>query len=219
MSERAGFIRQINLLAQNSASVIVSIEVGYDINFMAIIRYEMHKQAFREITTLSFLFLVQFLCDEVGVPEITGVDSRLEVIGMVQNCIIKDPAKSVLTQRSYIHSIVILALFETPSILSQPTAREGVDVGVSNDFKIGEQIQDLEMRTQCERTPATYTSVPSFTSEPVMTSSLAPHPSIIVLLQVWFLYHVSSFRAQQIVRVLSSPDQIMMRPRWHHYIG
>lgn len=47
-----------NLLAWDSATLIACMAVGYDIDFMAIFKYEMHIRTFRKMTTLLFLCLV-----------------------------------------------------------------------------------------------------------------------------------------------------------------
>lgn len=45
----------------------MSIMAGYDIDFAAIIWYELYKRAFGEIMTMSLPFLVQRLYNEVDV--------------------------------------------------------------------------------------------------------------------------------------------------------
>lgn len=47
-----------NLLTWDSATCIAIIEAGYDIDFVAIIRYDLHERAFRVMTKLLFSFLV-----------------------------------------------------------------------------------------------------------------------------------------------------------------
>lgn len=50
---------------------------------------------------------------------------------------IKDPTNSVLAQRSDMLPIVVLAQFESLSVLSKPTNIKEVDVGISMEFEIG----------------------------------------------------------------------------------
>ncbi|XP_047249926.1 uncharacterized protein LOC124885718 [Capsicum annuum] len=73
--------------------------------------------------------------------------------------------------------IVIRSQSEDPSIPAEPTAREGVDVGVGIYFEIERQSEALEISTQGDETPATSILVLSSTSNPVGTSVLAPHLS------------------------------------------
>lgn len=44
-----------NLLTWDGAALIASLMVGYDIDFMAIISFELHERAFSDMTTLSSL--------------------------------------------------------------------------------------------------------------------------------------------------------------------
>lgn len=70
--------------------------VVYEVEFAAVIRYEMHEWAFRDMTTLSFPYLIQRLCDETGVPEILDVDRIIEVMSIAHNSMIKDLANPIL---------------------------------------------------------------------------------------------------------------------------
>lgn len=63
-----------NLHMQDGVALIASIMTGYDIYFATIIRYDLYKWEFGEITTLPFPYLVQLLCDEADVPEIPRVE-------------------------------------------------------------------------------------------------------------------------------------------------
>lgn len=54
-----------NLLYWDDATLIASIAIGFDIDFMAIIRYEMHEKVFGETSTLPFPCLVQLLYDKI----------------------------------------------------------------------------------------------------------------------------------------------------------
>lgn len=63
---------------------------GYDIDFVAIIRYKMHECTLGELTTLPFPCLVYLLYDEVSVPEILGVDHRVKVLGVAHKCMINN---------------------------------------------------------------------------------------------------------------------------------
>lgn len=81
----------------------------YDIDFVSIIRCEIHKRDFYELTSLHFSCLVQQLCDKTGVPELPGVDLRVEATSVAQMSLIKDPANTILVQRTRRPSTVILA--------------------------------------------------------------------------------------------------------------
>lgn len=70
--------------------------IGYDINFVAIIIYDMHELVFRETTTLPFPYLVQLLCDEDHVTEIFSINSKVEAMGMAQTSIINDSNNLIL---------------------------------------------------------------------------------------------------------------------------
>lgn len=89
-----------NLLRWDGAVLIVSLMTGYDTDFAAIIKYELHKQNFGELTTLPFPCLVLLLCDEAGVPDVSDIDQRVEAIGMSQTSLIKDFANSILVQKT-----------------------------------------------------------------------------------------------------------------------
>lgn len=78
------------------------MEAGYDIDFVAIIVYEMHEREFWEMTTLPFPYLVQLLYDEANVLKISNVDVRVEAWGMAQTSMIKGSANPVL-HRGPIH--------------------------------------------------------------------------------------------------------------------
>lgn len=59
-----------NLITQDGVALIARMVVGYNIDFAAIIIYEIHEQAFGEMNTLPFPFFVQLLCDEASITEI-----------------------------------------------------------------------------------------------------------------------------------------------------
>lgn len=56
--------------------------VGYETDFVAVIMCELHKRAFGDLTIMPFPFLIQQLCNEVGVLEISHVNRRLEATSM-----------------------------------------------------------------------------------------------------------------------------------------
>lgn len=58
--------------------------VGYDIDFSAILRYELHDKAFGELTNLIFPCIIQSICDEAGVLELPGFNERVTATSTVQ---------------------------------------------------------------------------------------------------------------------------------------
>lgn len=86
-----------NMLLWNGSSLVASMAVGYDINFVAIIQYEIHKRDFDVMITLSFPCLIQILSDDSGVPEISGVDEKVKVTARAQTKLLKDSAHSPTT--------------------------------------------------------------------------------------------------------------------------
>ncbi|KAF3636438.1 hypothetical protein FXO37_25447 [Capsicum annuum] len=73
-----------NLLTWDGVAMNAEIVASYDIDFVAIIRYEIHKWAFGEMATLPFLYIEQLLCDEASIPEVPGVGHKVEAIGVAQ---------------------------------------------------------------------------------------------------------------------------------------
>lgn len=66
-----------NVLNQDGDALIVSMMAKYDIEFEGIIKCELHVRAFSRAMTLLFLCHIQWLCDEVGMPDIPRVNERL----------------------------------------------------------------------------------------------------------------------------------------------
>ncbi|KAF3636801.1 hypothetical protein FXO37_25265 [Capsicum annuum] len=97
--------------------------VGYNIDFTAIIRYEIHERAFGELTTLPFPCLVQQLYNEAGVPKVLGVNLRVKAMGVSQTSLIKDSTNLILAQRNCRPLTVILVQFEGQSIPEEPSDR------------------------------------------------------------------------------------------------
>lgn len=128
-------------------------EVGYDIDFRVIIRYQMHEREFGEMTIMSFPCLVQLVYDEVDLPEILGVDVRVKVTGVAQTSMIKDLSKPIPAKRSHNPLIVILAQLEGPSISTRPTTTQGVDIGLRMDFEMRKHRETPKIGTQGDGTP------------------------------------------------------------------
>lgn len=85
-----------NFLTWGGAALTGSMMVYCDIDFVSIIRYELHGREFGNMTTLPFPCLVQLLYDEVSMPKIPGVDHRVDTKGVAQKILIKDPENSIL---------------------------------------------------------------------------------------------------------------------------
>lgn len=81
-------------------------------------------------------------------PNSPGVDTRVEVTGISWNRMISDLAYPVLSQRSpYASSSDYGPVFGPISVGEDPTATEGVDVGMIMDFEMGEHKESLDMST------------------------------------------------------------------------
>lgn len=79
-----------NVLTWYEAALTASMMDGYNIDFIAIIRREIHESSFSRMKSLPFLFLVQRLYDKVGIPEIPGINERVEALIMEHTKIMKD---------------------------------------------------------------------------------------------------------------------------------
>lgn len=141
------------------------------IDFVAIIRYEIHELAFGDMCTLSFPYLLQQLCNESSIPKIQCVDLNVEMIGEAQTSLIKDLTNSIFSQRSCRAPTVILAHSEGPSIPEKPSDIQDGDMDTTMDFEIGEQREAPKMRTQGDGTLTTFTLALTSTSTTVGVSS------------------------------------------------
>lgn len=92
---------------------------------------------------------------------------------MAQISLIKDSANPVLTQRTHVPSIVILAKPKGPSVLVKHSDRQGGDVNTSMNLEIGKQRVSPKKSTQGEETQNMSTSASAFTLE-LVRKSLAP---------------------------------------------
>lgn len=69
----------------------------------------MHERSFGEMTSLSFLLLIQRLCYLEGVFDNLDVDRRVEMISISHTSMIKDMANPVIAQIASPSIIVIPA--------------------------------------------------------------------------------------------------------------
>lgn len=66
-----------NVLSWEGAVLIANMMAEYDIDFSAILWHEIHDRAFVEIINFPFRYLIQRLCEHVGVLAIPRVDERV----------------------------------------------------------------------------------------------------------------------------------------------
>lgn len=59
---------------------------------------------------------MQLLCKRDGVPDILGVDHRIEVMGVAKKSMIKDLENPIFSKRYHVPQKVIPVPFEGPSI-------------------------------------------------------------------------------------------------------
>lgn len=118
------------------------------IDFLSIIRYELHEQAFGDMMALPFTCLVQLFYDEASVPEVPGIDRRIKAMGVSQMTMIKDLVNLVLFYRSHVSLRVILAWFKGPSVSKKLSERQQGSVDTGMNFEMGEQKEALDMSTQ-----------------------------------------------------------------------
>lgn len=78
-----------NVFTWDRVSLISSMMDEYDIDFAVIIQHVIHKRAVIEMMTLPFLCLIQRLYDKVGVPEISGVDKKVDTMSKGHTRLIK----------------------------------------------------------------------------------------------------------------------------------
>lgn len=112
-----------NLFTWDGAALITSMMAIYNIDFVSIIIYNLFERTFDHMTTLPFYCLVLLLCDEAGVLEIPRVNHRFKGIGVIYTHMIKDTENPVLSQRSYMPSIVITAWSKGLPMQSRVTDR------------------------------------------------------------------------------------------------
>ncbi|KAF3674533.1 hypothetical protein FXO38_05175 [Capsicum annuum] len=74
----------VNTLMWEGAALVAFFMVGYDIDFSAILKHDLHKIAFRKLTNLPFPCMIYMLCDEALIPELLGIDERVTVTATVQ---------------------------------------------------------------------------------------------------------------------------------------
>lgn len=85
-----------SLLTWDSAVLISSLIVGYVIDFAAIIMYELHEQAFGDMTMLTFPILIQQQCDKASVIVVLGVYQRVKAIVVDSTSLIKSLLKGLI---------------------------------------------------------------------------------------------------------------------------
>lgn len=66
-----------NTLMWEGAALNVFLMAYYDIDFSVILRYDLHDWAFGKMTNLPFIFMIERLCDKVGVFELQSIDERV----------------------------------------------------------------------------------------------------------------------------------------------
>ncbi|KAF3663923.1 hypothetical protein FXO38_08775 [Capsicum annuum] len=126
------------MLTWEGATVVACMMVGYA-DFVVILWYELHDRAFGELTNLPFPYMIQSLWDEVGVPEIPGVDERGTCNGDCTDKTMKSLAPPDLSKRSTKPAAVpsdhTKGLIDSIKLVDT----HGGDVGVSVDIEIGVQ--------------------------------------------------------------------------------
>lgn len=157
-----------NILTWDRAVLLPILIADYDVDFMRLIWLMIYIKAFGQTTTLSFLCLVQQLCDMAIVPHTPEVDHRIKMMCKTDITLIKDLANLVLAQKVPQPYTAILVYFERLSILFDPIARWDVTM----DVKIGEE--RAEPNTSTTSQEATTISIPALTStsEPIGLSTV-----------------------------------------------
>lgn len=149
----------------------------YSIYFATILRHKIYEKAFREMTNLTFPYMIQRLCDEAGVPEILGVDERVCELANVQTKSMKDLEYPRLPKKPRESAAVPQTQDKGSSVSKELGVSQGGNMGVIVDIEIGNQRENPNSCTYGNMTPSTSLSGPTSISEPVGVSLEPTRPS------------------------------------------
>lgn len=133
--------------------MITSLIAGYEVDFVVVIKYELHERAFGDLITMPFYCLTQLLCDKERVLEILDINRRIKMMSVAQTSMIKNLANQIYALRARAPPTLISAQSEALSILAEHVDRMDIDVddaAVHVEFEMGEHIDVPEMSTQGE---------------------------------------------------------------------
>lgn len=152
------------------------------------------------MTTFLFPRIIQRLCDKVSVPEIPGIDERIEAMEVAQNQMMKDWTYVDLSRRPRVLTIMPLAQSEGPLVPTKHIDTQGGDIAVSMEFEMGEQIEVLELSIQGEGTQQHLHQL-RLVLQSLWVYLQFPLAHLLQLLyQVWFQFHMSFCKSWQTVR-------------------